>query len=150
MIPPCVRRHRSLSVRPDPVSTRRASGLGFVARPSNPMVLWWTTANPVCRLRSWVATLHQLRSTTSSCFSCHHAARTWPRPDTGAIELSLLVSPLLRGPARLRPFVDIKSAPHAKHTTSRIDGLPHMARASESGSVPVNFLWNWERMEKVR
>jgi hypothetical protein len=34
-IPPRVRRHRSFSVRPDPVSARRASGLGFVAQPSN-------------------------------------------------------------------------------------------------------------------
>jgi hypothetical protein len=40
MIPPCVPRHRSFSARPDPVSARRASGLGFVAQPSNPTVLW--------------------------------------------------------------------------------------------------------------
>jgi hypothetical protein len=40
---------------------------------------WWTTANPACILRLWAATLHWLRSTTSSCFSCHHAARTWAR-----------------------------------------------------------------------
>jgi hypothetical protein len=43
------------------------------------LVLWWTAANPACRLRLWAATLHQLLSTTSSCFSCHHAACTWPR-----------------------------------------------------------------------
>jgi hypothetical protein len=48
--------------------------LNQVTRP----VLWWTAANPACRLRLWAATLHRLRSTTSSCFSCHHAARTWP------------------------------------------------------------------------
>jgi hypothetical protein len=48
--------------------------LNQVTRP----ILWWTTVNPACRLRLWAATLHQLRSTTSSCFSCHHAARTWP------------------------------------------------------------------------
>jgi hypothetical protein len=57
----------------------RASGLGFVAQPCNPTVLWWTAANPACRLQSWAATLHRLLSTTSSCFSCHNAARTWPR-----------------------------------------------------------------------
>jgi hypothetical protein len=74
----CVRRHRSFSARPDPISAHRASGLGFVAQPSNPAILWWTTANPACRLRSWAATLHRLMPTTSSCFSCHHAARTWP------------------------------------------------------------------------
>jgi hypothetical protein len=76
--PARVRRHRSFSARPDPVSARRAFGLGFVAHPSNRTVFWWTAANPTCRLRSWAATLHRLRSTTSSCFSCHHAARTWP------------------------------------------------------------------------
>jgi hypothetical protein len=41
--------------------------------------LWWTTSNPMCRLRLWAATLHRLWSTTSSCFSCHHATCTWPR-----------------------------------------------------------------------
>jgi hypothetical protein len=69
---------RSFLARPDPVSARRASGLGFVAQPSNPTVLWWTAANPAYRLRSWATTLHRLLSTTSSCFSCHLAARTWP------------------------------------------------------------------------
>jgi hypothetical protein len=34
-IPPCVCRHRSISVRPDLVSAHRDSGLGFVAQPSN-------------------------------------------------------------------------------------------------------------------
>jgi hypothetical protein len=104
VIPPRVRRHRSFSARPDPVSARRASSLGFVAQPSNPTVLWWTAANPTCRLRSWTTSLHQLLSTTSSCFSCHHAARTWPRWPPGSLEPSLLVSPLLGGPARHRPF----------------------------------------------
>jgi hypothetical protein len=78
-IPPRVHRHRSFSARSDPVSARRASGLGFVAQPSNLTVLWWTAANPACRLRSWAATLHRLLPTTSSCFSYHHVTRTWPR-----------------------------------------------------------------------
>jgi hypothetical protein len=77
-------RHASTSIEAsryarDPVSARRASGLGFVAQPSNATVLWWPATNPVCRLRLWAATLHRLRSTTSSWFSCHNAARTWPR-----------------------------------------------------------------------
>jgi hypothetical protein len=68
-----------MSKPPSHVSTaRRASGLGFVAQPSNPTVFWWTATNPACRLRSWAGTLHWLRSTTLSCFSCHHAARAWP------------------------------------------------------------------------
>jgi hypothetical protein len=57
MIPPCVPRHRSFSEHPDLVSTRRASGLSFVAQPINPTVLWWTVPNPACRLRSWATTL---------------------------------------------------------------------------------------------
>jgi hypothetical protein len=36
-IPPRVRRHQSFSARLDPVSARRASSLGFVAQPSNPV-----------------------------------------------------------------------------------------------------------------
>jgi hypothetical protein len=70
-IPPHILRQWSFSAHPDPVSTRRASGLGFVAQPSNPTVFWWTTANPACRLQLWAATLHRLQSMTSSCFSCH-------------------------------------------------------------------------------
>jgi hypothetical protein len=46
--------------------------LNQVTRPD----LWLTAANPACRLRLLAATLHWLRSTTSSCFSFHHAART--------------------------------------------------------------------------
>jgi hypothetical protein len=60
---------------------------------------------PACGLRLWAATLHRLSSTTSSCFSCHHAAHTWSRSATRSIEPSLLVSPLLGGPARLRSFM---------------------------------------------
>jgi hypothetical protein len=105
--------------------------LGFVEQLRNPIVFWWTAKNPACKLRphhakhrarqafhlrlpddllslapfnDLAATLHRLLSTTSSCFSYHHAARTWSRSATGSIEPSLLVSPLLGGPARLRPF----------------------------------------------
>jgi hypothetical protein len=56
---------------------------GFVAQPSNLTVFWWTATNPACRLRSWAATLHRLMSTTSSCFSFHHAACTWRRCPPG-------------------------------------------------------------------
>jgi hypothetical protein len=40
VIPPRVHRHRSFSARPDPLSARRPSDLGFVAQQSNRMVLW--------------------------------------------------------------------------------------------------------------
>jgi hypothetical protein len=96
--------YRSFSASVDPVSARRASGLGFVAQPSNPTILWWTVANLACRLWSWAAILHRLMSMTLSCFSCHHAARTWSRSATESIEPSLLVSPLIGSPTRLRPF----------------------------------------------
>jgi hypothetical protein len=95
---------RSFSMRLNPVSARRASGLGFVAQPSNPTVFCWITANPACRLWLWAATLHQLLSTSLSFFCCHHVARTWSHSATGSIEPSLLVSPLLGGPTSLRPF----------------------------------------------
>jgi hypothetical protein len=64
----------------------------FCGSPSNPTVLWWTAANPACKLRSWAATLHRLLSTTSSCFSCHHVARTrpcWPPGPSSWAYLSL-------------------------------------------------------------
>jgi hypothetical protein len=32
-------------MRPDPLSTRQAFGLGLVAQPSNPTVFWSTAAN---------------------------------------------------------------------------------------------------------
>jgi hypothetical protein len=38
-------------MRPDPVSVRRASGLGFVAQPATPTVFWWTAANPADSVR---------------------------------------------------------------------------------------------------
>jgi hypothetical protein len=60
VIPPHVCQHHSFSARPEPVSASRASGLGFLAQPSNLAVSWLTVANPACRLRSWAATLHQL------------------------------------------------------------------------------------------
>jgi hypothetical protein len=99
-IPPRVYRHRSFSVRPDPVYARRASGLGVVPQPNNPTVLWWTAANPACRLRSRAATLHWLLSTTSSCFSCHHVARTrphWPPSPSSQAYLALRSSKAPQG-----------------------------------------------------
>jgi hypothetical protein len=39
----------------------------------------------------------------------------------------------------LDALVDVKLAPHAKHTASRTKLASHETRAFESGSVPVNF-----------
>jgi hypothetical protein len=115
-IPPHVRRHRSFSARPDPVSARWASVLGFVAQPNNPTILWWTAANPACRLRSWAATLHRLLSTTSSCFSCHHAARTrprWPPGPSSQAYLSLHSSEAPQGIDLSRPLFTCTNANQA-------------------------------------
>jgi hypothetical protein len=119
-MPPCVRRHRSFSARPDPVSARRAFGLGFVALPSNPTVLWWTTANPACRLQSWATTLHRLLSTTLSCFSCHHAARTqpcWPPGPSSRAYLSLNSSDAPQGIDLSRLLFTCTNANHAATCT---------------------------------
>jgi hypothetical protein len=131
MILPCVPRQRSFSVRPNPVSARRASGLGFVAQPSNPMILWWTTSNPGCRLLSGAATLHRLLSTTSSSFSCHHAAYTWFHLDTRSTELSLLVCQLLGGPASLRPFAPALHL-HQRRSSRNL----HLQYSAKSQSTP--------------
>jgi hypothetical protein len=129
--PVCVPRHRSFSTRSDPISAHRASGLGFVAQPSNPMISWWTVANPTCRLRLWATTLHRLMPMTSSCFSCHHVAHAWSRSTTGSIGPSLLVSLLLRGPARLRPFAPALQL--HQHESSR---SLHLQYSAKSQSTP--------------
>jgi hypothetical protein len=45
------------------------------------------------------------------------------------------------------PIVDVKSAPHAKHTASEQSWLNTRCRIR---SVSVNFPWNWQRMKTVR
>jgi hypothetical protein len=121
VIPLRVRRHRSFSACLDPVSARRASVLSFVAQPSNLTVLWWTVANPACRLQSWASTLHRLLSMTSSRFSCHHAARTWPRwtpsPSSRAY-LSLHSSEAQQGIDLSRPLFTCTNANQATSCTS--------------------------------
>jgi hypothetical protein len=129
-ISPHVRRHRSFLACPDPISTRRASGLGFVTQQSNPTVLWWTAANPAWRIRSWAATLHQLLSTTLSCFSCYHATRYWPRWPPGLSSqayLSLHSSEAPQGIDLSRPLFTCTNANHAATCTynTRPRGSPH-------------------------
>jgi hypothetical protein len=83
-------------------------------------VLWWNTVNPVCRLRLWAATLHRLRSTTSSCFSCHHVARTWPRWPPGPssqVYLSLQSSEAPQGIDLSRPLSTCTNANQAATCT---------------------------------
>jgi hypothetical protein len=142
MIRPRVRRHQSFSVRPDPVSDRRASGLGFVAQPSNPTVFWWTAANPTCRLRLWAATLHRLRSTTSSCFSFHHTAHTWPRWPVGPLRrayLSLHSSEAPQGIDLLRPLFTCTNANQAAtctcNTSPRVSPHHVVNHSSQPGAT---------------
>jgi hypothetical protein len=111
-----VRRHRSFSAHPDPVSDRRASGHGFVAQWSKLMVLWWSATKPACRLWLWASTPHRLLSTTSSWFSCHHAARTWPRWPPGPSSrayLSLHSSKALQSIDLSRPLFTCTNANQA-------------------------------------
>jgi hypothetical protein len=57
----------------------------------------------------------------------------------------------LDGPTRCaKKCVEVKSTPHASTQQAELAGLTHMARASEFGSVLVNFPSNWQRMKKVR
>jgi hypothetical protein len=100
--------------------------LNQVTRP----VLWWTAANPVCRLWFWAATLHRLRSTTSSCFSCHHAARTWPRWPPGPPSqayLSLHSPEAPQGIDLSRPFFTCTNTNQAATCTcnTRLRVSPH-------------------------
>jgi hypothetical protein len=162
VIPPRVPRYRSFSMRLDPASTHQASGLGFVDQLGSPAILWCTTANLACKHRLWAATLHQLMSTSSSCFSWHHAARTWSHSATGSIKPILLVSPLIRGPARLRPFVPALHLHQCKsscnlhlqysaktHSTPCCQSLitlgsDHPPVLIRSGSQSPHWLVNWQ------
>jgi hypothetical protein len=138
----------SFSTRPDPVFTCRAFGLGFVAQPCNPMVLWGTAANlaesvqPPHQCHSWLGR-HVIPTRpwfwgstkkpymTPYCLSCHHVARTWSHSANWSIELSLLVSPLLGGPTRLRPFAP---ALHMHQRKSRHN--LHLQYSTKSQSTP--------------
>jgi hypothetical protein len=61
---------------------------------------------------------------------CHHVARTRPLA-TGSLKPSLLVSPLLRGPARHRPFVLALHLHQCKSSRNR-----HLQYSAKSQSTP--------------
>jgi hypothetical protein len=95
---------RSFSTCPDPVSARRASCLGFVAKPSNP------AGFVVNRCKPHVQTSVVSRYSTPApiddfvlLFLPPCGPHLTPLA-TGSLESDLLVSPLLGGPARHRPF----------------------------------------------
>jgi hypothetical protein len=113
-----------------------------VAQPSNPKVFWWTAANPACRLRSWAATLHRLRLTTSSCFSCHHAARTWPRWPPGPSSQAYLSLHSLEAPQGIdlsRPLFTCTNANQAatctRNTRPRVSPHHVVNHSSQPGAT---------------
>jgi hypothetical protein len=67
----------------------------------------------------------------SSCFSCRHAARTWSRSANGSIEPNLLVSPLIGGPVRLRPFA-LALHSHQRKSSCNL----HLQYLAKSQSTP--------------
>jgi hypothetical protein len=87
-IPPRVRRHRSFSVRPNPVSAHRASGRRK-PRVQTPVVSCYPAPAPDVDF--------------VLLFSAPCDPHMTPLAN-GSLELGLLVSPILGGPARHRPF----------------------------------------------
>jgi hypothetical protein len=68
-------------------------------RPDSMLVLWSKPTKP--HVQTPVVSHYPALTplfTASSCFSCHHAARTWSRSATRSLKLSLLISPHLGGP----------------------------------------------------
>jgi hypothetical protein len=102
-IPPRVRRHRSFLARPYPVSARRASGLGFVAQPSNRRFCGEPPQTP---LQTSVVSRYPAQAPVHDfvlLFLPPCGLHLTPLA-TGSLKPSLLVSPVLGGPARYRPF----------------------------------------------
>jgi hypothetical protein len=91
-------------MRPDPVSARRASGLGFVVQPSNPAGFVVNRRKP--RVQTPVVSRYPTPVPINDfvlLFLPPCGPHLTPLA-TGSLESSLLVSPLLGGPARHRPF----------------------------------------------
>jgi hypothetical protein len=122
---------RSFSVRPDPVSARRASGLGFVVQPSKsagfvvnrrkPCV-----QTPVVRRYPTLAPVHDF----VLLFLPPCGPHLTPLP-TRSLEPSLLVSPLLGGPARHRPFA-LSLHLHQRKSSLNL----HLQYSVKSQSIP--------------
>jgi hypothetical protein len=119
---------RSFSARPDPVSARRASGLGFVPQPSNP------TGFVVNRRKPRVHTLVVSRYPAPALiddFVLHFLPTCGPHLTplaAGSLESGLLVSPLLRGSARHRPFAPTVHL----HQSESSSNLQYLARSQST------------------
>jgi hypothetical protein len=118
-------------MRPDPVSARRASSLGFVAQPSNP------AGFVVNRRKACVQTLVVSRYPAPAPiddFILLFLPTCGPHLTplvTGSLESGLLVSPLPSGTTRHRPFV---LALHLhQHKSSR---NLHLQYSAKSQSTP--------------
>jgi hypothetical protein len=130
-IPPRVTRQRSFSARPDPVSARRASDLGFVVQSSNPAGFVLSCHKP--RMQTSVVSLSPAPAPIDDfifLFLPPCGPHLTPLA-TGFLEPSLLVSPLLEGPARHRPFM------HALHLHQcKSSRNLHLQYSAKSQSTP--------------
>jgi hypothetical protein len=107
VIHPCVCWHGSFLARPDPVTARRASGLGFVAQPSNPVGFVVNHRKP--RVQTSVVSRYPAPAPIDDfvlLFFRTCGPHLTPLA-TGSLESGLLVSPLLGGPAWHKPFAPI-------------------------------------------
>jgi hypothetical protein len=122
---------RSFSMCPDPVSTRRASGLGFVGQPSNPADFVVNRRKP--HVQTPVVSRYSAPAPIDDfvlLFLPPCGPHLTPLA-TGSLESGLLVSPLLGGPARHRPFVPTLHL--HQHKSSR---NLHLQYSAKSQSTP--------------
>jgi hypothetical protein len=119
-IPPHVRRHRSFSARPDPVSAHRASGLGFVVQPSN------RVQTPVVSRYPAPAPVHDFILLFLPPCGPHLTPLA-----TRSLESGLLVSPLLEGRTRQRPFTPTLHL-HQRKSSRNL----HLQYSAKSQSTP--------------
>jgi hypothetical protein len=96
---------QSFSARPDLVSARRASGLGFVAQLSNPAS--FVVNRRKSRVQTSVVSRYPAPAPINDfiLFFLPPCGLHLTPLATESLESGLLVSPLLGGPARHRPFV---------------------------------------------
>jgi hypothetical protein len=130
-IPPRVHRHRSFSARPNPVSARRASGLGFVDQPCNPAGFVVNRRKPYVQT-SVVSRYRAPAPIDDFVLLFLPPCGPFLTPlATGSLESSLVVSPLLGGPQRHRPFAPTLHL-HQRKSSCNL----HLQYSAKSQSTP--------------